>query len=182
MGSAWSATLHVPAGGRTGSPVFDEPGDLPAIVRISRGAGMPEPLPDAIGVAVRLCDVHGPGLHQDFLLISSVDAPVLHHLILPGIVPGQSYSSVLPYRIGGRLRLVGALPRGRGAFDLALAPFGGRFAPVGRLVLGDRLDDATSEALRFNPWHTGGGIEPAGPLQGWRRSSYRGSQEGRGAA
>lgn len=172
----------MPGGGRTGSPILDEAGDLPAIVRISRGAGLPEPLPDAIGVAIRLCDVHGPKRHQDFLLISSVDVPVLHHLILPGLLPDQSYSSVLPYRIGGRLRLVGAMPRGRGAFDLALAPVGGTFSPIARLSLGGRLPDEVSEGIRFNPWHTGANIEPAGPLQAWRRGAYRASQEGRDAA
>ena len=180
-GDAYSAVLHVPGGARTGVPLFDEARDLPAIVRLSRGAGLPEPLPDAIGLAVRLCDVHGPDRHQDFLLITSVNAPVLHHLILPGVLPDQSYSSVLPYRIGGRLMLVGALPRGRGAYDLALAGVGERFTPVARLSLGARCPEEVSEGIRFNPWHTGGGIEPAGPLQKWRRGSYRASQEGRGA-
>ena len=180
-GDAYSALLHVPGGGRTGVPLFDAAGELPALVRLSRGAGLPEPLPDAIGLAVRLCDVHGPGRHQDFLLITSTNVPVLHHLILPGVLADQSYSSVLPYRIGGRLRLVGALPRGRGAYDLCLAPVGGRFVPIARLALGGRCAPEISEGLRFNPWHTGGGIEPAGPLQAWRRGAYRASQEGRGA-
>ena len=172
----------MPAGRRTGSPLFDEPGDLPAIVRLSRGAGLPEPLPDAIGLAIRLCDVHGPKRHQDFLLITSVDVPVLHHLILPGLLPDQSYSSVLPYRIAGRLMLVGAIPRGRGAYDLALAPPGGKFSPIARLSLGGRLSSELSEGIRFNPWHTGARIVPAGPLQRWRRGAYRASQEGREAA
>ena len=180
-GEAYSATLHVPGGAGTGSPVFDLSGELPAIVRTSRGAGLPEPLPDAIGLAIRLCDVHGPDRHQDFLLITSVNAPVLHHLILPGVMPDQPYSSVLPYRIGGRLMLVGALPRGRGAYDLCLAGVGEKFTPVARLSLGAPCSSEVAEGIRFNPWHTGGDIVPAGPLQKWRRGSYRASQEGRGA-
>ncbi len=36
------------------------------------------------------------------------------------------------------------------------------------------------EGLRFNPWYTGGGIRPAGPLQGIRGDAYRGSQRGSG--
>lgn len=107
---------------------------------------------------------------------------MLHHLILPGVLPDQSYSSVLPYRIGGRLRLVGAIPRGRGAYDLALAPVGGKLAPIARLTLGPKLPEELSEGIRFNPWHTGARIEPAGPLQRWRRGAYRASQEGRDAA
>jgi hypothetical protein len=181
-GDAFAATLSVPGGIRTGAPLFDNRGEYRAIARLSRGVGLPEPLPDTIGLAVRICDAHGPGRHQDFLMNTSVDAPVLHHLILPGIAPQQSYSSVLAYRIGERLRLVGALPRGAGAFDLALAPLAGRFAGIGRLSLGEKLSDSGSEALRFNPWHCGGGIRPVGPFQKWRRAAYRGSQEGRGAA
>ena len=179
-GEAFQATLHVPGVARTGSPLFDEEGTHVALARISRGVGLPEPLPDTIGLAIRLCDVHGPGLHQDFLMNTSLDVPVLHHLILPGLLSDQAYSSVLPYRIGGRLRLVGALPRGRGAFDLALAGVGGKFVPIARLALGARCPDDVAEDLRFNPWHTGAGIAPAGPLQRWRRGAYKGSQEGRG--
>ena len=158
------------------------PGSYAAVARISRGVGLPEPIPDTIGLAVRISDAHGPGRHQDFLMNTSLDAPVLHHLILPQLLPGQSYSSVLAYRIGDDLRLVGALPRGRGAFDLALAPVAGRFAAVARLSPDEQLTGEASEALRFNPWNTGGGIRPVGPFQGWRRSAYAGSQEGRGAA
>jgi hypothetical protein len=188
----------------TGAPILDEAGRLPAIVRCSRGAGLPEGLPDTLGIAIRLCDVHGPGLHQDFLLNASADLPVLQNLILPawdGFF-GQSFSSVLPYRIGGNLRLVGALPaaaerrRGRGsmpelqelvargeaAWDLALAAEGGRWQrPFARLYLGRELSPELAEDLRFNPWHTGGGIRPAGPLQGLRQAAYKGSQAGRDA-
>jgi hypothetical protein len=31
------------------------------LLRFSRGAGLPEPLPDVLGVAIRLPDAHGPG-------------------------------------------------------------------------------------------------------------------------
>src|SRR5215208_5933583 len=63
-------------------------------------------------VSLRLVDVHGHGRHQDFLLVTSADGPLLHHLLLPGVrgFLGQSFSSLLPYRLGGRLRLVGAQP------------------------------------------------------------------------
>ena len=203
-GVAYEAELHVEHDGpQTGAPLFDVPGRHKAVVRASRGAGLPEGLPDTLGLGVRICDAHGPGRHQDFLINVSADLPVLHHLILPawdGFF-GQSYSSVLPYRIGGQLQLVGAVPaaaerrRGRGAlpeleelaalgeaaWDLVLAPPAGRWGPpVGRLRLTARLSDRVAEGLRFNPWHTGGGIRPAGPLQGIRGAAYRGSQRGSG--
>ena len=201
-GDAYLATFTVPDRPKpTGVPLFDEPGPKRALVRASRAAGLPEPLPDALGLAIRLQDAHGPGHHQDFLLITSANLPVAHHLIVPALGGffGHSYSSLLPYRIGGALRLVGAMPvdheparsldalaaaarAGEARFDLALAAVGGRFRKVGRIQLGERLAPEAGEALRFNPWHTGGGITPAGPLQTLRGAAYRGSQAGRRAS
>jgi hypothetical protein len=85
---------------------------------------------------------------------------------------------VLPYRLGERLALVGALPR-RPDFELATAPLNGRWSPFGRLRLGERLSQEASFALRFNPWNAGGGIRPTGPFQGIRDPAYRGSQAAR---
>lgn len=48
------------------------------------------------------------------------------------------------------------------------------------LEVGARLPDEEAERLAFTPWHTGGGIRPAGPFQRIRRPAYRGSQHGRG--
>jgi hypothetical protein len=178
-GRAYEAEVSIP-GGDHGAPLLDVPGEHRAVVRLSRGVGLPKPLPDVLGVAVRVLDAHGPRRHQDFLMVTSVDLPVLHHLILPGLLGpyGQSYSSVLPYRIGDRLALFGALPR-RPDFELAVAPVGGRWTPVGRVRLGERLSDEASFQLRYNPWNCGGGIRPTGPFQGIRDPAYRGSQAAR---
>ena len=40
------------------------------VARFSRGAGLPEPLPDVLGLAVRFVDAFGPGRHHDVLLSS----------------------------------------------------------------------------------------------------------------
>jgi hypothetical protein len=178
-GVAYAATLVVPGNAGTGAPLFDQPRTHRCTVRLSRGVGLPRPLPDTLGLAVRIEDAYGRQQHQDFLMNTSIDAPILHHLILPGLVPGQSYSSVLAYRIAGRLRIVGAIPRGQGAFDLALAPLDGRLSPVARLTLAERLPGEIAERIRFNPWHTGPNIQPAGPFQRLRGQAYPGSQEGR---
>ena len=184
-------------------PLLAEPGTHEALVRCSRGAGLPQSLPDILGLAVRLPDLHGPGAHQDFLLASSGEGLPLHLLLLPapGGFFGQSYSSVLPYRVGEALRLVGAVPvrppapaagtdleqldeaaaDHQARFHLALAGLGGRWQQFGTLSLLERLGDAETEALCFNPWNTGGGFRPSGPLMGLRDPAYRGSQWGRGA-
>lgn len=134
-------------------------------------------------------DAYGAGRHQDFLLVTSADYPLLHHIFLPARdVQQRPYTSSLPYRAKGDLFLVGALPQpgsprldgrneferlhaaastGRLAFDLAVAPVSGRFRTVGSVRIGVRLPHEL-DALRFNPWDTGGGIEPAGWLNGAR--------------
>jgi hypothetical protein len=174
-----------------------------ALVRFSRGAGLPEPLPDALGVAVRLPDAYGPGRPQDFLVTSSADLPLARRLLFPGrSFLRRSFSSALPYRVGGRRVVTVLTPRpapngapwprtgraladlsaaaasGRLAYELRLAGSLGRSRPVGVLAVGRPLDPAATAALRFNPYTTGPGIRPVGRLNRLRRPSYRASQQG----
>jgi hypothetical protein len=149
--------------------------------RLSRAVGIPPPLPDLLGLAFRIEVEGGP---QDFLLVSSARAPALRHLLLPTRAgfSSNTYSSILPYQIDGELRLVGAEPLGPLEYELSVAPLGGAWEPFGRLRIRAALDPETTESLRFNPWNTVAGLEPVGPLNGLRRSSYEGSQRGRSAA
>jgi hypothetical protein len=171
-----------------------------AVVRFSRGAGLPEPLPDALGVAVRLPNAYGPGRAQDFLVTGSADLPLARRLLFPGrSFLHQSFSSALPYRVGGRELVTVLRPRpgrwprtGRALADLSSAAAGGglvyelrlagslgRSRTVGMLAVGAPLDPAATEALRFNPWTTGEDITPVGRLNRLRRPSYASSQRGR---
>jgi hypothetical protein len=73
----------------------------PALLRFSRGAGLPEPLPDALGVAIKLPDAHGPGADQDLLLTSSSDRPLLRRLLFPArSFLRRAFSTALPYELG----------------------------------------------------------------------------------
>src|SRR4051794_28371208 len=167
-----------------GVPLLARPGSHRALLRFSRGLGLPSRLPDVLGVAVRLCDVHGEGRHQDLLMATSAKPPVLHHLLLPALRGpfGQPYSTILPYRVGDGVRIFGALPlhpprhdtrtdleefddaaaAGVARFTLALAAPFGRWRPIGVVETGAPLDRGTDERLRFNPWNAGGGIRPVG--------------------
>jgi hypothetical protein len=169
------------------------------IVRLSRGAGVPEPLPDILGLAVRIEDAHGAGAHQDLLMVTSWGSPVLRHVLLPvRDFAHERWSGVLPYRIGGRSMLIGARrvdasgrsyvglddlsheAAGAGLrFTLEIAPITGRWQPVGEIVLGTPVSPDLADALRFNAANTGGGIDPAGVLQAMRRRAYRMSQAAR---
>jgi hypothetical protein len=168
-----------------------------AIVRFSRAVGLPRPLPDLLGMSLRVPDAYGTGRHQDLLLVTSADYPVLHHIFLPARdVQERPYTSSLPYRANGDLFLVGAVPRpssprasgrdefdrleaaastDRLAFDIAVSSMAGRFRPVGSLHIGRRLPHEL-DALRFNPANTGGGMVPAGWLNASRDRAYKLSQ------
>ena len=100
-GVAFAGRVDVEPGPGYGVPLLDEQRSFEAIARFSRGAGTPEPLPDVLGLAVRILDAHGKGLHQDLLLVTSDRRPLGRHLLLParGFL-SRSYSSVLPYSVG----------------------------------------------------------------------------------
>jgi hypothetical protein len=179
------------------STLLSTPREWPAFVRVSRSLGLPRPLPDLLGISIRIPDAYGRGRHQDFLLVTSVDLPVLHHVFVPARDSQQRpYSSSLPYRAGDRLFIVGAVPHpgsprphGRDEFDrlaraaatrelrfdLAVASINGRFRRVGVLHVDARVSP-TLDALRFNPFNCGGGLEPAGVLNRLRDYAYPLSQ------
>jgi hypothetical protein len=47
----------------------------------------------------------------------------------------------------------------------------GRFRRVGELRIGAQLTESY-DALQFEPWKGGGGLEPVGVLNGMRRFAY----------
>jgi hypothetical protein len=180
-----------------GSQLLGTPAEHTALMRFSRSLGMPRPFPDLLGVSLRVLDAYGPGRHQDFMLVSSVDLPVLHHIFVPAADAQQRpYSSSLPYRARDATFLVGVVPdarsprpsgddefqrlaaaaaTGRLTFGLATAPIGGRFRRVGTLHVEQRLPQ-THDALRFSPFNCGGGLAPVGVLNRLRDYAYPLSQ------
>lgn len=181
----------------SGSELLSRRAEWPALVRFSRSVGVPRPLPDLLGMSIRVLGAYGEERHQDFLMVTSVDLPVLHHIFLPARdLQQRPYSSSLPYESGGRTFLVGARshpdsPRPRGGdefdrldeavgsgrlrFDFLVAPVRGRFERVGEVRIGPRLS-ADIDALRFNPFNTGDDLEPVGTFNRWRREAYPLSQ------
>ncbi len=180
----------------TGSELFDRPRPSPAIARLSRSLGLPEVLPDPCGLAIRIPDAYGGGLHQDFLLVTSGRRPLVRQLVLPSQgFADRWYSSLLPYGIGGHRALVGARPAARASgltlaelrdrdsaeldFELGLTSPLGHWRRVAVLRLGKRLPADRVEELDFSPVHTGGGLEPIGFFNRLRPPAYVASQEGR---
>ena len=186
-----------PRAAPTGVDLLDG-GERPALVRCSRALGLPEPAPDILGFAIRFVDAYGSGRHQDLLCVTSFDAPVAHHALVPATgFFARPYSTLLAYRLPQGIRLFGVLPLsdgpplgprlaqiteaarlGSATFELATSPLSGRFEGVGTLRLGEQLSPERGELLRFNPWNCGGAMKPTGPLMGLRDAAYKGSQAG----
>jgi hypothetical protein len=209
-GIGYQAWLRVPDERPPGAgvPLFQAGVTHPALLRFSRGAGLPEPLPDALGVAIKLPDAHGRGADQDFLLTSSTDRPLLRRLLFPArsFVRG-AFSTALPYDLGGERVVLLLVPTpakaGRPAggrrhravggalaelrtvaadglgFELRAARSVGRSQPLATVTVGASLPAEQAAALRFNPWTTGPGIRPTGWLNLLRDAAYRASQRGR---
>ncbi len=180
-----------------GSSLLAEPGSHACVIRFSRSVGLPRPVPDLLGTAIRVLEAYGPGAHQDFMLVSSADLPMVRRLFLPSKdFQARPYTSSLPYEAGSERFIIGLLPRdsspqpggadefvrlaaaaatGDLEFDLSISRGSSRFQPVGRLEIGRRLE-CDLDSLRFDPLNSGGGLSPAGMINAMRPSAYRLSQ------
>ncbi|SDQ06337.1 hypothetical protein [Quadrisphaera sp. DSM 44207] len=147
-----------------GAAWLDEPGTDPGLVRLSRAAGLPAPLPDVLGLALR-ADVPGaaaagpggagaaPGGAGggagvlDVPLATTGLGRLTRFVLVPRWRPGRgAYGSLLPYRTTtGRLVLLAARPepvRSGGGLQLQLlaASPRGPWRAFGRLHLHGPLD------------------------------------------
>lgn len=191
-GIAFAATLSVPGITWPGAALFGQAADHVALVRFSRGFGLPEPLPEILSVAIKVPDAYGPGADQDLLLTASGQRPLLRHGFAVGRSHlARSYSSVIPFTMGTRTVVFGAVPRtppldGEDdlgelaeraarhelAFDVQAATPRGPWTTLVHLTVGRRLSDAEERSLSFNSSTTGGGIVASGWLNRVRGAAY----------
>jgi hypothetical protein len=176
-GHASTGTVVVDGGGSWGARLLDEAGSHDVVVRVSRGAGLPEPLPDVVGLAIRFGGLGRDGGPLDVLVNTAGGPPGLRHLFLPEPL-GRTFSSVLPYRTGsGRVVLLGARGEGTGtSWELLAASLTGGWARWGRLTLGPAVPDAQAETLRFLPTLGADDLRPVALFRAVRDRSYRESQ------
>ena len=192
-GVAFAATLVVDRPLEEAAGLFGRAGDHEAFVRFSHGFGLPEPLPEILSLAVKV-----PAAGQDLLLTATGDRPLLRHVFWAGrshLV--KRYSSVFPFRVGGRTVILGASPRsapraggdleeleraaakGELSLDIEVAAPLGSWRSVGRLTAGRRLRPSEEDALTFNTDNAAGGIEPIGFVNRVRGAAYAASIRGR---
>ncbi len=176
-GRASTATVVADGDGAWGARVLDEAGTHDVVVRVSRGAGLPRPLPDVIGLADRFPGLGRDGGPLDVLVNTAGGPPGLRHVFLPHPL-GRTFSSVLPYRTGtGRLVLLGARSDGTGTgWELLAAPLTGGWTRWGRLTLGADLPVTEGEQLRFRPTLGADDLQPVALFRDVRDRSYRESQ------
>jgi hypothetical protein len=188
-GAVFSAVLERQGSrdGGWGVPWLDEAATDVAVVRLSRGAGVPAPLPDLLGMAIRLPSAGDPPV--DLLLTTTGRGPVGRLVPAPRRDTAAVYSSIMGYRSDTGTVRIAALPEDADvasepaplaaevareglSFTLAGARGRGPWMPFGRLVLGapaEPLDpDVRFDAVRHPP----PGLVPDGPMARFRAPAY----------
>ncbi|MFC8195234.1 phosphodiesterase [Streptomyces sp. NPDC060006] len=187
--------------GLWGVPWLDAPGRYATTVRLSRAAGLPGRLPDGLGLALRAERVAGPDQPLDLLLTSSGRGRVSRHVPRARAdAMGGPYSSLLPYRVGGRSCVLAAFPRparqgpvhgdpaalrealadGPLVFDLRAQASGQTWRTFAVLTVSAALAVPQEESPGFDIYaHSTRGFRPGGALAATRRAAYRGSRAGR---
>ncbi|MFF8096324.1 phosphodiesterase [Streptomyces sp. NPDC016675] len=184
-----------------GVPWLDRPGSYTATVRWSRALGLPRPLPDALGLAVRVEDADSLGNAIDLLFTSSRRGRLGRHLPLPRPNALQGpYSTLLPYRVGERERVLAAfpVPEVHGAsgntlptlwqelarrpvrFDLRAAAPDEPWTTFASLSLEAAHAAPATSTVSYDPYARSlPGLRPTGRLRRLRDAAYAGSRRGR---
>lgn len=153
----------------TGVGWLDEPGQDEAVLRCSRAVGLPPPLPDILGMAIRFQWGQAP---VDLLFATTGQGPAGRFVLLPRrapLVAEAPYTTLLPYRGPDGPILLAARPRHRdGALELRLAAAAGRgswqeFATVVGQAPGEHGSDSD---IDFDPIRN---ALPDLPPYGWVR-------------
>ena len=183
-------------GAETGVPWLDEQATDEVLVRLSRGTGLPAPLPDLLGLAIRLPAEPEP---IDLLLTTTGRGPLGRLVPVPRRDAAAVYSSIMGYRSdAGTLRfaalpeaddvasepgpLAGEVTRDGLRFRLVVARGLGAEQPFARLVLTAPrapLDPDVRFDAVLHPPH---GLVPDGPMARLRQPAYARARAARRSA
>jgi hypothetical protein len=160
----------------TGVPWLDERGDDEALVRTSRAVGLPAPLPDFHGLAVRVPQASG---HADLLFATTAWNRVGRHFLVPTLGVGPTLSTLLPYRTPVGAVVLGARHVGI-SYQLYWATVGGQWRDLGELHLDVAVDpdaDVSFDPMLNHP----DGLTPYSWVRRLRERSYARARAHRGA-
>ncbi|TWG97427.1 hypothetical protein L615_003500000450 [Nocardioides sp. J9] len=177
-GRTWAGLIS-----RTGSPEpvgvpwIDTAGEDEVLVRTSRAIGLPGPVPDILGLAVRL--PLGNDRYADLLLANTGWSPVARHLLVPAFRKGQPLTTLLPYRTEAGPVVLGARGTEEHRYELSWAPVGGAWRHLGVLTLQLPLPDDAEAS--FDPIvNTMPGLEQYPWVEQLRERSYATARRLRG--
>jgi hypothetical protein len=137
---------------RWGVPWLDGSGGQDALVRLSRAVGLPDRVPDVLGLAVTFTSA---GRQHDLLMATTGWSTVGRHVLVPRVDPlGAVYSTLLPYDSPSGHVLLGATPEPEGpppAFALHAARPGGAWERFATLRLHAWPEQAQDMPLSLDP-------------------------------
>jgi hypothetical protein len=131
-----------------GVAFLDEPGDQAVVVRESRAIGLPEPLPDIHGLAIRV--VNADDTPGDLLLATTGWGRVSRFVLTATRTTyGRPMTSLLPYRTEAGPVVIGARSALPGVVELACAVGAGDWQPFAELAISP--EPAPDPEISFDP-------------------------------
>jgi hypothetical protein len=164
----------------TGSAWLDGAGEERVLVRQSRAVGLPAPLPDVFGLAVR---VPVDGGHGDLLFATTGLGRLTRHVLTVARSPyGRPMTTLLPERAPRGPVLVSAVFRDEQTIDLAWALGAGRWHRFAELALDQEPTEEPDLYLSFDPvLNRLPGLETYDWVRRLREPAYSTARSSRGA-
>lgn len=172
-GSVVQGTLHrFGAEARTGAGWLDQAGDDHVLVRQSRAIGLPAPVPDIYGLAIRV-PTEG-GLHGDLLFASTGLGRLTRFTLTTARSPfRRPMTTLLPYRTPVGAVLLSAVFQDKSRVELAWAIRSGVWNPFAELLLFKDPIDEADVPTSFDPVGNAlPGLEPYDWVRRLREPSY----------
>ena len=173
-------TLHrVGTQGLTGAGWLDHAGEDLVLVRQSRAIGLPPPVPDIHGLAIRV-PTEG-GRHGDLLFASTGLGRLTRFTLTAARSPyRRPMTTLLPYRTPVGAVLLSAVFRDESRVELAWATRSGRWHPFADLSLPTDPSDHADMPVSFDPVRNVlPGLEPYDWVRQLREPSYATARQSR---
>lgn len=147
-GKVHLALLRRHPGSTTGAAFLDEGGSDEVVVRLSRAVGLPEPVPDVNGLALRVPTIRGE--HADLLLATTGHGRWTRFLLAPRTrLTDGFFSTLIPYRAPTGPVWLGAKFVGEATWQLVWARPGTDWTPFATLEL--TIESDRDFLLSFDP-------------------------------
>jgi hypothetical protein len=161
----------------TGIAFVDQAGDQTVLVRESRAVGLPEPLPDIHGLAIRVTNAEGtPG---DLLLATTGWGRLTRFTLTASRSAwGRPMTTLLPYETVSGPMLIGARSLLPGVVELACAVGGGPWRTFADLSIS--VDEGSDPTISFDPIkHPVTGLDQYAAVVRLREPAYRSARRSR---